>query len=348
MKKIMLTGCGGSASVNFLDSLRMTQEKIHVVGIDINKYFIELSAADKKYLVPACNSKDYIDKVNEIIRKEKIEFVHPQPDPEVKVISDNRDRIEARTMLPGKATIDLCMDKMKLNKELEKSGVPVPLSIQLRTKSDAAGAIEKALERFGGKVWIRAIRGAGSKAALPVKAPHVAEAWIDFWEWNEHLKPSDFMIAEYLPGKEFAFQSLWKDGELITSQARQRVAYVFGAMRPSGQSSSPSIAVTVNRDDVNEICTKAVQSIDKEATGIFCVDLKENTKGVPCVTEINLGRFFTTSKFFSQAGSNMPYYFIKMGYGENLPKLKKYNPIQEGLYWVRLIDCGQTLMKEPA
>jgi carbamoyl-phosphate synthase large subunit len=159
------------------------------------------------------------------------------------------------------------------------------------------------------------------------------------------LKYSDFMVCEFLPGKEFAFQSIWKDGEIITSQARERMEYVFGNLTPSGQSSSPSIAKTVHRNDVNKIATEAVKTIDKKATGIFCVDMKENKQGVPSITEINCGRFFTTSNFFSTAGSNMPYFYIKMAYGEKLPNLPKYNAIPKGWYWIRTIDMGCKLIK---
>ena len=170
--------------------------------------------------------------------------------------------------------------------------------------------------------------------------------WIVYWSKMRNIGYGEFMISEFLPGKEFAFQSLWKDGEIITSQVRERLEYVFGNLTVSGQSSSPSIAKTVAREDVNETATKAIKTIDLNATGIFCVDLKENNKGVPCVTEINPGRFFTTSDFFSHAGLNMPYYFIKMGLGEKIPLLAKYNSLSEGLYWVRLMDCGKKLVKE--
>ena len=56
---------------------------------------------------------------------------------------------------------------------------------------------------------------------------------------------------------------------------------------------------TVHYDAVNKTGTEAVLSIDSKFSGIASVDLKENAAGVPCVTEINPGRMFTTSYFFS-------------------------------------------------
>ena len=127
--------------------------------------------------------------------------------------------------------------------------------------------------------------------------------------------------------------------------ARERLAYVFGNRMPSGQSSSPTIAKTVHNKQVNDTATAGIKALDPWANGIFCVDLKENKDGVPCITEINAGRFFTTSIFFSTAGCNMPYYYILSAFGEYLAPLPRYDALPMELYWVRQIDCGERLIK---
>ena len=160
------------------------------------------------------------------------------------------------------------------------------------------------------------------------------------------LTYGDFMACEFLPGREFAFQSLWKNGKLVTSMARERLEYIFGDLTPSGQSSSPSVARTVHGEDINEIATKAILTVDMNANGIFCIDMKENKDGIPCVTEINAGRFFTTSNFFAKLGINMPYIYVKLAYGDELPDSPKYDAAPEGYYWVRLMDKGPILVKE--
>jgi carbamoyl-phosphate synthase large subunit len=115
---------------------------------------------------------------------------------------------------------------------------------------------------------------------------------------------------------------------------------------PSGQSSTPTIAKSVHNNTVNLVAYHGILALDPKATGIFCVDLKENEEGVPCITEINAGRFFTTSNFFAEAGSNMPYYYVKMAYGEEIPDLPQFNAVPEGLYWVRGMDMEQVMVKE--
>ncbi len=244
------------------------------------------------------------------------------------------------TFLPKKSTIRICQNKIKLIKILEKKNIPVPKSFHIKNEKD----LDNALEKINGTAWLRAIKGAGAKASLPIKRKEHAKFWIDYWT-EKGLSYKDFMLSEYLPGREYAWQSVWKEGELVTSQARERIEYLFGYLTPSGQTSSPSVARTVNRDDINEIATNAILAIDSSATGIFCIDLKENSNGIPCITEINAGRFFTTSNFFSFAGVNMPYIYVKLAYREKIPEIPKYNPLPEGLYWIRLMDCGYKLVR---
>ncbi len=343
MKRMLITGVGGPAGINFIECLRMAPEKMYIVGTDVNKWHLELPEVDRRYLVPRCTEKNYMNKLNELVKKEKIEFVHPQPDIEVKVLSENREKIAAKTFLPDRKTIDLCQDKIKTNEVLRSAGVPVPKMVQIQSEED----LDKTFDELAGKskkIWLRARKGAGSKASLPIEERKHAEAWIGYW-MKKGLTYEDFMACEFLPGKEFAFQSVWNDGELVTSMARQRLEYLFGNIMPSGQSSSPSVARTVYREDVNVIATKAVLAVDKKASGVFCIDLKENADDVPCVAEINAGRFFTTSNFFAKIGANMPYTYVGLGYGEKIPNLPKYNAAPKGLYWIRLVDKGPILVK---
>ena len=345
MKRILVTGAGGPAGSNFIKSLRMADEEIYIAGSDINPLHLELANVDSKNLLPRCDSAGYIDRLNEIVRKEEIDFVHPQPDSEVSVLSERREDVEAMMFLPGKQTIRICQDKMLFMDTLGSAGVPIAKSYSIKNRGDLESSLELLLEINPDKAWLRATKGAGGRASLPIDEAAHGVMWIDYWKKHRGLDWGDFMLSEFLPGSEYAFQSLWKDGEIVSSQARQRLEYLFGYLTPSGQTSSPTVAKTVHNDEVNRIATEAVLAVDSEASGVFCVDLKENTEGAPCVTEINAGRFFTTSNFFSEAGVNMPYMYVKLAFGDPFESGPKYNPISEELYWIRLMDMGHKLVR---
>lgn len=351
MKKILITGAGGPAGVNFLKSLNIVDEKMELYGTDINIYHSQFAKpwTNKIFIVPRSTSNQYIPELNEIIEKYKIDIIHPQPDIEVSVISENRNNLNAMTYLPKIKTIRICQDKYESSKIWKKAGFSSIQAIEIRPdhiKND----IEKALNLFGKKIWIRAKKGAGGTGSSPVENADTGLFWIKYW-LSRH-KNWEFIAQEYLPGRNIAFQSIFKNGELITSQARERIEYIYPYLAPSGVTGTPIVARTIHNDKVNKTATDVVLAIDPDATGIFSVDMKEDKRGNMCPTEINAGRFFTTSYFFSYAAkklnipkANMPYIFIKLAFKEKIPEGPKYNILPKDLYWIRHIDCSEHLIE---
>jgi len=341
MKRILILGVGCPPGVNFVNSLRYSGEQMYLVGTDVNKYHLEWPDIDKAYLSPFDSSHpEYISFINKIIEKENIEFVHAQPDCTCKVLSDNRDKINANLFLPAKRTVKICQDKFLSAQVWEKGDLHNQRSVLIKHEED----LESAYILLGTPFWLRATQGAGARGSTEVHTLSMGYYWMRYW--RERKVGWQFVAQKFLPGKDFAFQSLWKDGKLIVSQARERLEYIYNYLSCSGRTGTPVVAKTVHREDINRFATNAVKMIDDKATGIFCVDLREDEFGIPHVTEINSCRFFTTSFFFTKAGVNMPYYYVKLAYGEKLPELKQYNAIEEDVYWLRHVDCPAVLKKK--
>ncbi|MEM0254376.1 MAG: hypothetical protein QXK78_07475 [Candidatus Bathyarchaeia archaeon] len=347
MKKVIATGAGGPAGINFIMSLRIAPEKISIIGTEANEYFKYLSPADKTYLVPKAGEDGYIDALNEIIRKEKAEFLHAQTDAEVAVVSENREKIEANVFLPSKEAVKICQDKLGSAKIWMSKGVPVAKTLEIRSEED----VDRAFEELGSPIWIRARHGAGGRGSTPAYNRETAISWIRYWQargmkWG-------FIAQEHLPGRNLAFHSLWKEGELVTSMARERLEYIYPHLAPSGVTGTPAVQKTIHDEEVNRIATEAILAIDPNFNGIACVDLKENKDGVPCVTEINAARMFTTSYFFSYASkvlrgdcyANIPYLYVKLAYKESIPEIPRYNILPENIYWIRHIDAPAKLVR---
>jgi carbamoyl-phosphate synthase large subunit len=349
MARILITGAGGSAAFNFCDALRVGGGEHHLVGSDVKRFHLELMDLAATYLVPPAADPRYAEAIAAIVERERIDLIHPQPDAEVAWYAANAGAVPARTFLPDAGAVALCHDKMRFNAALAERGVPVPRAVHVTSKDALEAALRELLE-IQPRVWLRAIRGAGSRASLPVDSLFQGDAWIDYWRGFRGLDYGDFMASEFLPGPEFAWQSLWHDGALVTSQARERIEYIFGNLTPSGQTSSPSVARTVNRADVNRAGVAAVEAVMDRPHGVFCVDMKEGADGTPKVTEINCGRFFTTSNFFPHAGLNMPEMYVELATEGSLsgPAPPQYDPLPEDLYWVRMIDMGFKLVRGDA
>lgn len=343
MKRILLLGCGGSAGINFVKALRLAKEKIFIVGVDKNRYYLEISPVDEAYYAPyqKGDEKEYIDKLNTLIKKYNIQFVHAQPDPEVKILSDFRHVINARTFLPTKTCIDTCQDKWQFYLSLKKVGVPIAKTFLVKSSNDLRHAFKRIKDPI---IWIRAKRGAGGKASLPVKNYRQASMWIEYW-FDRGLGWNDFLVSEYLPGNEVSWLSIWKDGRLVCSQQKERTEWVQGQIAPSGVGGTTAIQKTVEYPVVNKIATAAVFAVDKKPNGIYVVDTKENKNYIPCVTEINAGRFFTTSLFFATLGVNMPLIYVLLGLHLPIPEVSQYNAVSKNIHWIRVVDGGPTVVK---
>src|SRR5207302_9800619 len=107
--------------------------------------------------------------------------------------------------------------------------------------------------------------------------------------------------------------------------------------------------VTVSDEQVDKISQQAILAVDNEPHGIFSVDLTYDSEGTPNLTEINIGRFFTTHLFFSAAGLNMPEILVRLAFGEEPARLpSKLNPLAPGQVWVRGMDMEPVLTEESA
>jgi glutathione synthase/RimK-type ligase-like ATP-grasp enzyme len=340
--KVLLTGAGGSAAANFLASLRKAAHPYRVIGVDASPVRLHLSNADERYVLPRADDARFAEKLAAAIKATSADILHPQPDPDVLAIGAIRDELGAATYLPSQEALRLASDKSAFAAMMSTNGVATPESAHFKDLSAVGTVTESLLERCE-RVWVRARRGAGSRASLPVSNASQAVAWVQWWIEEKGLAASDFMVAEFLPGREFAYQSVWQEGELVAGQARQRVEYLYGHLTPHGQTSTPSVARTVLEPHVDELAIRAIRVLDEVPRGAYCVDIKEGSDRKPRVTEINAGRFFTTSNFFSTAGLNMPDMLMRCALGEKPDRLGT-SPLEPDLYWIRMVDMGYTLV----
>lgn len=331
MRRILITGCGGYAAIGFIRCLRGASEKFYLVGADSNAYNTFFRLTDKTYLLPSGDDPSYIDALNKLIKKEKIELIWSQPPQEVKTISENREKLLAKVFLPSQETVDIFESKIETARRLKEKGIAIPQSLLVENKKD----LQRAFMLFGKKIWLRAIKGAGGKGAFLASSLQEAVFWMKFNKgWGS------FSAAEYLPGKGFGCDMLFYEGKLIFSQVKERISYFMSKVNIVGVTGTTGILKTVNDRRINEFCEKAVYAIDAKPHGVFDVDMKCDLDGNPKVTEINIGRFLSSSlSLFYKTGFLAPYYCIKLALEGKLPvKIKKINPIPADIIIARQLD----------
>jgi carbamoyl-phosphate synthase large subunit len=201
--------------------------------------------------------------------------------------------------------------------------------------------IDRVFMRFSRAVvlWCRALRSSRSLAATPVATAEQARAWITQWRDLRGIKVSDFTLGEYLPGRHFIVQSIWHNGNLLRAQSIEVLSYFAAGNNPSGVFSLSCLAKTVVAAEALQVTLSAVQAIEQHPSGAFFVELKETADGVPCITEINAGRFPSgVTALLAVGNDNMVAAFASAAVGEVVEVAEPHGSALE-YYLVRDIDA---------
>jgi len=340
--RILISEAGTGAGNNLIRSLKAGDPAITTIGVHSNRFVLCRSSADRNYVVPKSEDPEFPSALGRVIQKEAIDLIFPNTDADVELVSRLRRDLPCRVFLPTAEVISLCMDKHRLAAFLRERGMPAPLTHSI----EHVDQIETIWARFGrpAKLWCRMRSGARSMGALPTSTPAQARAWIEYWQDMRGIPNGFFTLSEYLPGRDFACQTLWKDGRLVLLKTVERLAYFGGTAHPSGVSSIASVAKMVNDTHVAAICEQAIRAIDPSASGAFSVDLKEDATGVPCITEINVGRFITMMNFFDFVGAhNMSTTYVKLALDRPIEVANPHD-FADDHYFVRDVDTTPTIL----
>jgi carbamoyl-phosphate synthase large subunit len=124
------------------------------------------------------------------------------------------------------------------------------------------------------------------------------------WCEIRKFKISDFLLSEYLPGNDYAYESIWRNGKVLVAKVAERLEYINAEHRLSNVSSSPSFAKIVKDEGVLKLAEKAIRAVSKIPNGVFSMDFKQNELDELCVVEFNIGRFMQITPIFDLSGKN--------------------------------------------
>lgn len=145
-----------------------------IIATDMSKFAPAIYFADDFYLVPAISDKAYIPTILDICKKEHIQAITTLIDPEIEVLSNNRDLFEAlgiAVLAPYRETAELCFDKYKLYLYLKKVGIPTAKTYG--SFEDAQSAIKCGDLTF--PVFVKPRTGSGSVGARRINSKDALE-----------------------------------------------------------------------------------------------------------------------------------------------------------------------------
>ena len=334
--RVLVTGAGTGLGNNVMRSLRAANPRLLIVGCHHDRFELRKSPADRNYLVTRAGGRGFVASVRRVVAAERVDVVVPATDADVRAVSQARRRLGCRVFLPRHGVIERCQDKYAVTRFLRARGVPAPLTYPVRDLRTVARVFNR-LPRAP-LAWCRARSGSGSFAATFVQTAAQARAWIAYWRDLRDVPPADFTLCEYLPGRDFGCQSLWQDGRLVLAKTFERLAYFAAGNQPSGVSSVASLAKSVVEPRVVEVCAAAVRALDARTSGLYCIDLKENAASVPCITDVNVGRFSLTTGLYDLVGKhNMAGGYVRLALGEAVDFGDAYDRVEDH-YLVRDVD----------
>ena len=352
MTRVLVTGSGGLAGVNFVRALRASARGYYIVGTDYNKYHILYPDVDARYLTPRHSDRSFIPRVAEIATKEKADFLHPQPSSEAYVISAKRDKVPCRVFLPPASVMRVGQDKLLSEKRLKAQGIPVAKTVPVKGKAD----IRAAFSKLGEPLWVRARHGAGGRLSLLCADATEARLWVELWVKRGGVGYDEFILQEYLPGRNVAWDSIWKDGRLVTSYSRERLEYPFRHISPSGITGTPSVSRIIRYPRLNDLAQRAVKAVDPRPDGAYSVDAKESSDGTPCITEVDAGKFHSTMPLWGYIAvkhlglpeyANLADLYVRLGMDEEVRDAPPQTDLlPEGYYLLRDMDVGAYLWRE--
>ncbi len=332
--RLLVLRAGSGAGNNLIRSLKTGDPSLFIVGCHDDRFVLKKSAADRNHVIPI-SAHAFLRDLRRIIKRERVDLLIPTSDADVIKIAQLEGELPCRTFLPRRTVIERCQDKYTLTTFFRRHGIPAPLTYRV-SNLDRVEELFRRL-RPHTELWCRIREGTGSHGAIPVRMPAQARSWIEYWEQMRGIPRGSFTLSEYLPGRDFCVQCLWKNGALILTKMAERITYIDSGS-PSGVSSTPALARTAYEPRIIEICAKAIRALDRRASGVFFVDVKEAADGTPCITEINAGRFATITNIHDLVGKhNMAVLYVRLALDQPV-KIREACDFAEDFFLVRSVD----------
>ncbi len=338
---ILFSGIGGPTPLGLARSVKIAFPEFRLVGVDGSSWSANLYNSeifDATYQIVSGRAPNYWEVIAEVVAKEAIDFAFIVPETEVLVWSKRQEEgnLPCKALIPDLQLASFCFDKLKVADVLH------PLGLSPKTTPFVSNFInDDSSLPIPYPFWIRVKSGAGALGALKIDGQKDLTTWLSL-----HNHRTDFIISEYLPGRNYACKLLFLQGELIQHASAERIDYLLSAAAPSGISGMCARGKLLNRPDLVEKSVAALTEISKilevDLNGMFTVDFKENTAGEPLITEINI-RHVSFNLAFALGGVNFAETTLRHGLNVT-PEMPRSNTFEKESFFIRGVDAPLRLI----
>jgi len=306
MINLLITTAGGSGIYPSIEAVKSSKYNINLVLVDASEIAGALYEVEKSYIIPPVDDENFFCVLEEIIKKEKIEYFISFLDEELNILAKNRDKLDKmniKYLIPSYESLIASWDKRLTLKKLKDF---FPETYILDKDLD----LKKVWKRLNSKVLLKPALSRGGRGII------IPEEFDEFEFYaNKFIKKEiPYLIQKFLEGKEYNITTLYdKKGNLIYAIPRWKFEK---RIIKSGSKAS----VIVENDNVVNFALNALKKMNLEY-GFNNVEVIENEEGI-FLLEINAGRIAAQDMNIVKAGVNYIDLFIDIVNNKPIDKIK--------------------------
>ena len=284
-----------------------------VIVTDMSDLAPAIYDADKFYLVPKIDSPNYIDKLLEICKKEKIDCLFALIDPELSLISKNTEKfikIGTTPLISSYESVELAFDKYKMFKYLESNGFKTA-----KTYIDKS-TFYKDLDNdeISFPVFVKPIKGSASINISKVSTKEEIELLFSLY--------NDLIIQEFMDGEEIG-------ADVYIDPISQKVVSIFTKEKIKMRAGETDKSRSFKDEKLFQLIKQVVEKIGY----VYMIDMDIfKINGEYYISEIN-PRFGGGYPHAYESGVNFPKLIVNSMNGiENKINIGNYN---EDIYMMK-------------
>jgi len=290
--RLLITCVGGSTVPTLLGCLHKSSIfSYYLVGVDSNSPGNSKALLDSYYQVPNGSDNRYIEKILDIVKNEKIEFILPGSDEEAICISKNKKIFNDMGVKPIVSSIEileLITNKYNTYIELAKKGVRVPEYRIVKSIEELRSVIYE----YGypdTTVISKPVNGRGGRGLYVFEGNDNPPVWLGNGQREKRIKKQDLteeLLEQVIQGDCLVMPALTTpsyDADVVAEAGVVKLAVVRERVNPAG------IPFQGNKIHSGILITQYCQDIAAALNldSIHDIDLMTDQNGEPCIIEVN-------------------------------------------------------------
>lgn len=296
MRTVLLTGAGGSGTVDIIRSLKASG-RYRIVALDASFYSRGFSLADAGYVVPFATDRQFVTSLEQIYAKEHPNFVIPLVDEEIPhfhALAKKLGPQGPQVVAPRREFCEATLDKWKTYSLLHEAGIPTP---ETHLASEVSGSLFPAV--------VKPRDGRGSREVAYLNGPKDLKKFL-----QERCRTADhYVVQRQAVGTEYTVSVVVALSGEVLAVVPKEVLIKKGITQ---------VGATRQHAGIDTLC-RSIQTKLK-ADGPFNVQLILERGDQPTVIEIN-PRYSTTVALTLASGINEVDVVLRHAMGETVSGL---------------------------